>query len=493
MHLGIDLGTTNSAVGIMLDDGVEIFKNDRGNLITPSVVYYEQDGEVRVGEQAAEMLGARDDRVVESIKRHMDETGYTVEIDGEEYTPVDVSAEILRKMRSISDGPLDDVPDEAVVTVPAYFKDTAKTQTREAAKQAGLDVKLLNEPEAAAVAYGHEQGLDELLLVYDFGGGTLDISIIEVDDNVYETKHVGGDMELGGQDLDEALADHIVNEYEAQEGIDIRQDEQIYGELRREAERAKKSLSSEDSVEIIAPTLGQIDGELVGINREITRDEFENVVSDLLDQAREPLEEAMDEEGLDTGDLDQVLLVGGSTRIPAIQELVEETTGVEPQLDIAPDRAVGIGASIVDYDSIGAPDDIDDPDHPDDDNTPRIKSAVARSIGVKTENEDGDVVIDHLLEKNTPESEATASEIYTTTRDDQTSVDIEIYIGESTDPDEAELLGEGTLDGIKPAPAGEPSIEVSFEIEDKTLTAIADDLDDPDNDITIDIDRDVVT
>ena len=487
-QLGIDLGTTNSvvALGTIPDDGdpdVQVIENTSGNLVTPSLVYYEEDGSVRVGRAAEGMEAARPNQVVREIKREMDEPDYTIEIHGEEYTPVDVSAEILKEMRSVADSADAADPDEVdkiVVTVPAYFKERAKKRTLEAAEQAGLDVSFLTpEPEAAARVYD-ETGE---LIVYDFGGGTLDIAVVEVtetdDGRKYQTKDIDGDMELGGRDFDEALTEHIIEDYKEVNGVDIRDNDRTYSELRGHVERAKKELSDEEETSIVAPALGTLNGEIIGINRDITREEFEEVIDDLLDRAREPLETVIDRQDMEPGDPDDVLLVGGSTRMPAVQELVEEVTGVDPTMDVAPARVVARGASIADRGEGPPP--------------------LPRSIGVKVKL-GGDIVVDYLLEKGTPLSECEASKKYTTTEDDQTSVSIEIFEAEDgadggppTDPDaeEVELLGDGVLDKIEPAPAGDPEIEVSFSIDPSsgTLKATADDLKDPDNDVTIEIDR----
>lgn len=478
-QLGIDLGTTNSAValGTIPEDGkpdIKVIKNERGNLVTPSMVYYESDGTVRVGEPAKGMFTGRAERVVAEIKREMETPDYTVEVGDEEYTPVEVSAEILRHMKSVAESVdaanLDSV-DEVVVTVPAYFENLAKKRTEEAAEAADIDVSYLaKEPVAAATVYD-ETGT---LLVYDFGGGTLDIALVEAketpDGREFETVDFSGDMQLGGKDFDEKLTDHIVEEYNEENGVDISTDERMYNQLRIEVERAKQSLSADDTASVLIPALGQIDGEPVGIDREIHVDEFEDVVSELLDRARDPLEELMDRQGLDSGDVDDVLLVGGSTRIPAVQDLVEDITGVDPTMDIAPDRAVARGAAIV-----------TEPEEGDE--------VLPRSIGVKIERNDENRVA-HLLERGT-KTPCEASDIFTTSEDDQTAVNVEIYEGEGTDPDgeDVTFLGDGTLSDINPAPAGEPEIEVTFSVGTSGILEVtADDLEDPENEVTIDLD-----
>lgn len=496
-QLGIDLGTTNSAVALakIPEDGepdIQVLENNNGDLVTPSVVYYEPDGSIRVGEQAENMEAARPNRVIREIKREMDKKGYTVEIGDEEYTPEEVSAEILEKMKSIAESAdaasLDDA-DEIVISVPAYFKERAKKRTQEAADEVGIDVSFLTpEPAAAARAYGETGSI----LVYDFGGGTLDISLVEVtetdDGRSYSTKDIDGDMELGGMDFDEALTEHIVEDYKEVNGVDIRDDDQTYAELRSHVERAKKELSEHESTTIVAPALGQVGDDIVAINRDISRNEFEEVIEDLLDRAREPLETVMNRQNMETGDLDEVLLVGGSTRVPAVQEMVEDVTGVEPTMDVAPARVVARGAAV--SGQIEKPDDDDD-----DDTGPLGTSILPRSIGVKVKRGDA-LIVDYLLDKGTPLEECEESSMYSTTRDNQTQVSVEVYEGETsdaTDPDgdDVELLGDAILDDIDPAPAGEPEIEVSFSIDPSsgTLEATADDTADPDNDVSIEIDR----
>lgn len=347
MKIGIDLGTTRSAVAILEADSAELLPNQFGDRLTPSVVYYDPDGDTKVGKNAVDKRVADPDRVVENAKRHMGDD-HEFDIDGVNPTPVNVSAEVLREMRSIAEDHVDDI-DGVEITVPAYFTVDQKADTREAAEKAGFDeIDLLHEPTAAAISYGYDRDKQETLFVYDFGGGTLDISIIDVDGNDFKTLATAGDNDLGGHDFTEEISNLLAEEIKQQDGVDPLENGDTRENLRTVSEDAKKNLSGDTKVEISAPLMGIVDGTNVGIqSRVMKRDEFENEVSDLLNDAMAPVDEALDKARLDVDDIDRVLLVGGSSYIPAVQNRLEDKFGFAPDKISDPDWAVAQGAALV--------------------------------------------------------------------------------------------------------------------------------------------------
>jgi molecular chaperone DnaK (HSP70) len=527
--LGIDLGTTNSGMAIVEGGDAQMLKNNDGNRLTPSVVHYDEEGEALVGRRAIDREPAEPEQVIREIKRHMGEDNYTVEIEGHEYTPPEVSAEILRKLKSDAEDYLGDEVAEAVVTVPAYFTVDQTAATKKAAENAGFDeTHLLNEPTAAALAYGNGRDLDETLLVYDFGGGTLDISIIEAADDEYKVLATDGDNQLGGADFDQALvellSDRLTDEYDQ----DITDDEEIMANLRTEAEETKISLSADQTAEALAPFLGQIEGDIVSVEEEVTRETFEDITEDLRERAITPIEDALNKASLSTDDLDTVLLVGGSTLMPAIQDQLEEFVGVEPTLTIDPDKIVAQGAAVYaqrevltgyrcnecgkEFDALLELNEHYDKQHGEDTDSFEctecdetfdsekerqahqaeehagggeeesgivpdeggIQEIISHSLG--TELEDGSMHV--LIEQGTSIEDAEATGFYTTTRDNQTRVPVGVFQGENEVAEENQKIGELELKGIPARPAGEPRIEVTYDYdEDGILHVEAEDQD----------------
>lgn len=514
--LGIDLGTTNSGMAIVEGGDPQMLANNEGKRLTPSVVHYNEDGKALVGRRAIDREPAEPEQVVREIKRHMGEEDHTVEIKGSEYTPPEVSSEILNKLKSDAQEYLGDDVDEAVVTVPAYFTIKQTAATKEAAEITGIDdIHLLNEPTAAALAYGNGKELDETILVYDFGGGTLDISIIEVANDEYKVLATDGDNSLGGADFDRALMELIADRYEEEHGIDILDDDEVRANLRTEAEETKIDLSTDEEAEALAPFLGQINGEIIEIEEKVTRETFEDTVEELLDRSIDPVSTALNKADLSTNDLDTALLVGGSTQIPAVQERLEQFLGTEPTLTIDPDKIVAQGAAVYaqreiktgyrcsvcgkEFDAILHLNEHYDEDHsdsedafectqPDCDETFQSEDArkahqaqvhtgggeesitgaedsitdiISHSLG--TELKDGSM--DVLIEQGTSTDNAEGTGMYTTTSDNQTRVRVGVYQGESGIARENEEIGELLLTGISPRPAGVPRIEVTYDYD----------------------------
>ncbi|MFD1585964.1 Hsp70 family protein [Halorientalis brevis] len=498
--LGIDLGTTNSGMALIEGDDVQMLQNNEGEPLTPSVVSFDDAGDPVVGRRAENRAPANPDRTVRTIKRHVGED-YTVEIDGETYDPAEISAEILRKLKDDAESYLGEQVTETVVTVPAYFTADQKKATRRAAKLAGFrEVKLLNEPTAAAIAHGYDADLaDETLVVYDFGGGTLDVSVLDVDGDTFTILTTSGDNHLGGTDFDEAIMDHVAAALERDQGVDVLADDELRANLRAIAEDAKIDLSTGEETELIEPLLGQLDGEIVELDETLTRDIFESITEDLREQALAPLEQALDDADRTTRDIDTVLLVGGSTRMPAIQDRVAEYTGVDPELTFEPDKIVAKGAALYaaksgaveeqyactcgeTFDTRDGFQDHLDAAHATDEHGEKVeergeitvKSIVTRSLGTRVK--DGSFNV--LIEKGTPITEATGTKYYTTTKDDQTIMAIDVYQGEHEQARENEKLDEFTLTGIPEAPAGKPTIEVTFRVDDDGILHVtAEDVD----------------
>jgi molecular chaperone DnaK len=453
--LGIDLGTTNSAFAVMEGGDPEIIVNSEGDRTTPSVVAFTDD-ERLVGKPAKNQAIQNPDRTIQSIKRHMGEEGYSVEIDGEDYTPEQISAMILQKIKRDAEDYLGDEVEKAVITVPAYFSDRQRQATKDAGEIAGFEVeRIINEPTAASMAYGLDDDSDQTVLVYDLGGGTFDVSVLDLGGGVYEVVATNGDNDLGGDDWDQAIIDYLAQEFENDHGIDLREDRQALQRLKDAAEEAKIELSNRKEADVNLPFVTATDSGPVHLENSITRAKFESLTEDLIERTVGPTEQALEDAGYDKGDIDEVLLVGGSTRMPQVQEKVEELVGQPPKKNVNPDEAVALGAAIQGGVLSGDVDDI------------VLLDVTPLSLGIEVKGG----LFERLIEKNTtiPTEE---SKIFTTAADSQTSVQVRVFQGEREIAEENELLGEFHLSGIPPAPAGTPQIEVTFNIDENGIVNV---------------------
>lgn len=460
--LGIDLGTTNSAFAIMDAGEPEIIVNSEGDRTTPSVVMYEEDGGTVVGGPAKNQIVKEPERTVETIKRHMGDDDYEVEIDGESYTPEQVSAEILRKIKNDAEEYLGEEIERAVITVPAYFNDKERAATEAAGEIADLEVeRILNEPTAAAMAYGFEDEEQETILVYDLGGGTFDVTILEMASGVYEVISTSGDNELGGEDWTQRLIEHVTDEFENEHGIDLREDRQAMQRIVENCEEAKKELSSRNQTNITIPFIAQKDGDAVNLDMEVERGEFEDMTEDLVQNTKEPLETALDDAGLEKGDIDNVILVGGSTRMPMVKEEVDEMLGINPKSEVNPDEAVASGAAV----QGGI---LDESEHSSDVDDIVLLDVTSLSLGVETKGG----LFEKIIEKNTT-IPADNNKVFTTAEDNQSSVSVRVFQGEREIAEKNELLGEFELTDIPAAPAGEPRIEVTFSLNESGIVSVS--------------------
>jgi len=455
--LGVDLGTTNSAFAVMEGSDPEIIVNNEGDRTTPSTVAFTEDGERLVGKPAKNQAVQNPERTINSIKRHMGEDDYSVEIDGEEYTPEQISAMILQKIKRDAEEYLGDEVEKAVITVPAYFNDRQRQATKDAGEIAGFEVeRIINEPTAASMAYGLDDESDQTVMVYDLGGGTFDVSVLDLGGGVYEVVATNGDNDLGGDDWDEAVIGYLADEFEAEHDIDLREDRQALQRLTEAAEEAKVELSSRKETTVNLPFIAATDEGPLNLEETVSRATFESLTSDLVGRTVGPTEQALSDAGYSEGDIDEVILVGGSTRMPQVQEQVEELAGQEPKKNVNPDEAVALGAAIQGGVLGGEVDDI------------VLLDVTPLSLGIEVKGG----LFERLIEKNTtiPTEE---SKIFTTAADNQTSVQVRVFQGEREIAEENELLGEFQLSGIPPAPAGTPQIEVTFNIDENGIVNVS--------------------
>ncbi|CAG7840076.1 molecular chaperone DnaK [Clostridium novyi B str. ATCC 27606] len=447
--IGIDLGTTNSCVSVMEGGSPVVIPNAEGSRTTPSVVAFKEDGERLVGQVAKRQAITNPDKTIISIKRHMG-TDYRVNVDGKEYSPEEISAMILQKLKADAEAYLGETVTEAVITVPAYFNDSERQATKNAGKIAGLDVKrIINEPTAASLAYGLDKmDKSQKIFVYDLGGGTFDVSILELGDGVFEVKATNGNTKLGGDDFDQKIMDYIAETFKAENGIDLRNDKMALQRLKEAAEKAKIELSSSTKTNINLPFITADATGPKHIDMDLTRAKFEEISADLVQATIEPMKKALADAELTINDIDKIVLVGGSTRIPAVQEAVKKFTGKEPSKGVNPDEVVAMGAAVQAGVLTGEVKDI------------LLLDVTPLTLGIETMGG----VATPLIERNTT-IPTRKSQIFSTAADNQTSVDIHIVQGERKMAADNKTLGRFQLSGIAPAPRGIPQIEVSFDID----------------------------
>ena len=454
--VGIDLGTTNSVISILEGGEPDVISNAEGHRTTPSVVAFAKNGEVLVGDQAKRQAITNPDRTIRSVKRHMG-SDWSIEVDGKSYNSQEIAARILQKLKRDAEAFLGGDVSQAVITVPAYFGDAQRQATKEAGQIAGLEVlRIINEPTAASLAYGLDKGADHHILVYDLGGGTFDVSVLEIGEGVFEVKSTSGDTNLGGDDWDQLVIDWLVDGFKSENGVDLSKDAMAMTRLKEAAEKAKIELSSVQETEINLPFITATNEGPIHLLKTLTRAELEQMTEDLVERTRAPFEQAIKDSGVALDEIDEIILVGGSTRAPAVQKLVTELAGKEPHKGVNPDEVVALGAAIQGGVLTGDVSGI------------LLLDVTPLTLGVETEG----AVSTKMIERNTT-IPTRRSEIFTTAADSQPEVEIHVLQGERAMAGDNKSLGRFKLQGIPPAPRGVPQVEVTFDIEANGIVSVS--------------------